>query len=196
MQIGHEHGCRQLILAQDPIESLDNGVSRFQDPVLLCELEECRSHAVLMDRIDLVEIENPSACSVEKPRPLAIRTLPFNQFPSACICDLNCPIIVHQLTISVAGEQQIGLSRKRCVPPPWTEGRIEKQSRWGIIMIEQKCEQSSRHRRPFFSIDLGLGHHPDYCHAKILSAEGLPLTLVGKHPIDMMENVVGKRQPE
>src|ERR1700682_3396504 len=124
MQIGYEHGCSQLILAYDPIESLDNGASRFRAPVVLCEFEKCRRHAVLMDRIDLVEIENPTACSVEKPRPLAIGTLPFDQFPSACIRDLNCPIVVHQLTISVAGEQQIGLGRKRRVPPPWTQGRI------------------------------------------------------------------------
>src|SRR5581483_4201099 len=180
MQLGYKHRNPQLIFAEDPIKSLDDCRAGLRDSVLLCPLEESRSHAVLMDRIDFVEVDNSSACYIKEPRPLALWTLQCNHVPSAFIRDFNCPLVVRQLPISVAGQLKIRLSCERGVPSARAEGRIEKQPRVRTIPVDEKREQFSCDGRPFGAIELGLGCHPDDDHADILSSKRAPLILIRK----------------
>src|SRR4051812_16708178 len=60
-QIRNEHGPRQLIATQNPVEPFDDGTLSFRHPVPFRDLQERRSHAILMNRIDFVEIENASS---------------------------------------------------------------------------------------------------------------------------------------
>jgi len=123
---GTSMGFPQLIVAQNPIEPPDNGVSRFKNAMLLCALEESRCHAILMHRVDFVIVENSPAYGIEEPRPLPLRALPFNQLPSIRVCNLDGAIIAHQFAISITGERQIGLSCERSKPAARTRGRVEK----------------------------------------------------------------------
>ena len=94
--------------------------------MLLSTLKKCRRHSALMNRVDLVKVENRSSGRVEEPWPLPIGALLGDQFSNAWIRNVDCPCVIRQLTVSVASERQVGLRGKRCKSPPRTESCVDR----------------------------------------------------------------------
>src|SRR5215472_18367462 len=99
MQLRHQHWRAELVSTQDPVKSFDDRAPRLRNPMPLRALEERRSHSVLMDRIDFVEVDNQSGCCIVEPWPLSVGTLAGNQFSGAGIGEFDCASDIHHIAV-------------------------------------------------------------------------------------------------
>src|SRR5690242_594914 len=75
LEFRHEHRPAELVLTQNPFKAPYQRLARFTYPVALRAFQQRRRHSKLVDRVDLVKIENAALVSVQKPGPLALRSL-------------------------------------------------------------------------------------------------------------------------
>ena len=126
MQVGHEHGPRQLIVTKYPLKTFNQRVSRVPHIVTFGALQKRRRHSILMNRINFVIIKNSSALCIKKPGPLAIGALQVNQLAYACIGDLDAVAVLGKLTVGITGDGQVRLTGKRCKSPTKSGRPVKK----------------------------------------------------------------------
>ena len=112
----------------------------------------------------------------------------LDQFEGTRIGDLNGPVVVHQLAIGVAGEQQIGLGGKGSEATARTGRGVKEQARRREIAIDQELEKLGGGRNPFGAVLFRLRGDPHEDHPEILGAKGIPALGVQNDVIDVTKH--------
>src|SRR5690242_16806157 len=66
-----EHRDAELVIAEEPVEALDQRLARSRHAMRFGVLKKGRRHAVLMHGIDLIRIDEASAAHIVEPAPFA-----------------------------------------------------------------------------------------------------------------------------
>src|ERR1700730_2573681 len=118
MQFRYEHRLAQLVLAEHPVEALYQRRPGFMDIVPFRTFQQSGSHSVLVDRVNLVEVENTATLSVKEPGPFAARTLQRDQLAGTGVGHGNGRRISRELAVVIASNRQIRLGGERGKSPP------------------------------------------------------------------------------
>src|SRR5262245_51402171 len=165
--------------------------------MMLRAFKQSRSHSILVNRVNLVEVENVAALSVEEPGPLASRSLQRDQLAAACIGQGDGPRISCEFAVVVASNRQIGLGSEGGKSPTEAHGSVEKKAGLAMVLIAKKGKQrTGKLLIPILSARPGLSNNPRQQHSDVLRAEAPPLAFLSQKAVQLFRNLLGNVQLE